>query len=122
MHRTVYTVQKATFCTEVYGASAHWMYSGCSTYCNQNAINISAFIRKLSIGGLCRDGHIYRIGFVFYYCLFMYLFYLFIYLFLNPQCTYAVRVTVVVLCVCVFGMCGFCVTTCLMVKLRFRLG
>ena len=23
MHRTVYTVQKPTFCTEVYGASSH---------------------------------------------------------------------------------------------------
>ena len=27
MHRTVYTVQKATFDIEVYGASGHRMYS-----------------------------------------------------------------------------------------------
>ena len=37
MHRTLYTVQKATFCTEVYGASGHWMYSGCCMYCNQHS-------------------------------------------------------------------------------------
>ena len=50
MHRTVYTVQKAIFCTEVYGASGHRMYSGCYTYCNQNSINIPTLTRKLSIG------------------------------------------------------------------------
>ena len=40
MRRTIYTVQKATFCTEVYGVSSHRMDSGCCTYCNQNSINI----------------------------------------------------------------------------------
>ena len=49
MHRTVYTVQKAIFCTEVYGTSGHWMYSGCCTYCNQNAVNIPTLMRKFSI-------------------------------------------------------------------------
>ena len=49
MHRTVYTVQKATFCTEVYGASGHRMDYGCCTYCNQNSINIPMVTRKLSI-------------------------------------------------------------------------
>ena len=49
MHRTVYTVEKATFCTEVYGASGHWMDSGCCTYCNQKSINIPTLTRKLSI-------------------------------------------------------------------------
>ena len=49
MHRTVYTIQKATFCTEVYGASGHRMDSGCCTYCNQNSINIPTFTLKLSI-------------------------------------------------------------------------
>ena len=37
MRRIVYTVQKATFCTEVYGDSGYRMYSGCSTYCNQHS-------------------------------------------------------------------------------------
>ena len=49
MHRTVYTVQNAIFCTEVYGASGHRMYSRCCTYCNQTSINILTLTRKLSI-------------------------------------------------------------------------
>ena len=49
MHRTVYTVQKATFCTEVYGASGHRLDSGCCAYCNQNSINIPTLTLKLSI-------------------------------------------------------------------------
>ena len=49
MHTIVYTVQKVTFCTEVYGASGHRMESGCCTYSNQNSINIPTLTRKLSI-------------------------------------------------------------------------
>ena len=37
MHRIVYTVQKATFCTEIYGASGQRMFSGCCMYCNQHS-------------------------------------------------------------------------------------
>ena len=56
MHRTVYTVQKATFCTEVYRASGHRMDSGCCTYCNQNSINIPMLTLKLSILlGVCLE-------------------------------------------------------------------
>ena len=49
MHRTVYTVQKAAFRTEVYGASSHRMDSGCYMYSNQNSINIPMLTQKLSI-------------------------------------------------------------------------
>ena len=52
MHRTVYTVQKATFCTEVYVASGHRMDSGCCMYCNQNSINIPTLTHKVSINSV----------------------------------------------------------------------
>ena len=43
IYRTVYTVQKDTFCTEVYGASDHRMYSGCC----RTAIKIHSTFQRL---------------------------------------------------------------------------
>ena len=55
MHRTEYTVQKAAFGTEVYGASSHRMDSGCCMYCNPNSVNIPTLTRKSSIVVLSFD-------------------------------------------------------------------